>query len=268
MNIGIIGLGFVGKAILQSFEIFDINTITFDKYKNIGNFNSCLSCDLLFLALPTLFDEKIQEFDKTEIIQTCKLLQDNNYKGLVILKSTVEPETTFNLSNKFKNLKILHNPEFLSAKTAFDDFHNQKHIIIGKGPNCNNDDIQIVHDFYKNYYKDSNISICSSQESESTKLFLNSFYATKIQFFTELYLLCNKNNTDFDNIKNLMLKNQWINHMHTNVPGSDGNISYGGLCFPKDTKALNSYMKKYNSNNLILDSSIKERDYLRNDNLL
>ena len=56
--------------------------------------------------------------------------------------------------------------------------------------------------------------------------------------------------------------------MHTNVPGSDGNISYGGLCFPKDTKALNSYMKKYNSNNLILDSSIKERDYLRNDNLL
>ena len=206
MNIGIIGLGFVGKAILQSFKIFDINTITFDKYKNIGNFNSCLSSDLLFLALPTLFDEKIQEFDKTEIIQTCQLLQDNNYKGLVIIKSTVEPETTFHLSNKFKNLKILHNPEFLSAKTAFDDFHNQKHIIIGKGPNCNNDDIQIVHDFYKNYYKDSNISICSSQESESTKLFLNSFYATKIQFFTELYLLCNKNNTDFDNIKNLMLK--------------------------------------------------------------
>ena len=149
MNIGIIGLGFVGNAILQSFKIFDINTIIFDKYKKIGNFYSCLSCDLLFLALPTLYDEKIQEFNKTEIIQTCKLLQDNNYKGLVIIKSTVEPETTFHLSNKFKNLKILHNPEFLSAKTAFDDFHNQKHIIIGKGPNCNNNDVQIIHDFTK-----------------------------------------------------------------------------------------------------------------------
>ena len=101
MNIGIIGLGFVGKAILQSFKIFDINTITFDKYKNIGNFNSCLSTDILFLALPTLFDQKIKEFDKSEIIQTCQLLYDNNYKGLVILKSTVEPETTLHLSNKF-----------------------------------------------------------------------------------------------------------------------------------------------------------------------
>jgi UDP-glucose 6-dehydrogenase len=56
--------------------------------------------------------------------------------------------------------------------------------------------------------------------------------------------------------------------MHTEVPGSDGFISYGGKCFPKDTNALNSYMKKYNSNNLLLDSTIKERNYLRKDNLL
>jgi UDP-glucose 6-dehydrogenase len=62
-----------------------------------------------------------------------------------------------------------------------------------------------------------------------------------------------------------MLKNQWINPMHTNVPGPDGNISYGGLCFPKDTKALNSYMKKYNSDNKVLQSSIDERDSMRDD---
>lgn len=265
MNIGIIGLGFVGNAIKQSFNIFGINTITFDKYKNIGNFNQCLLTDLLFLTLPTPFNDNLQEFDKSEIYNTCELLENNKYKGIVILKSTVEPETTNTLSNKFKNLKILHNPEFLSAKTAFNDFHNQKHIIIGKGSNCNNDDIQKIHDFYKNYYSQSEITICTSIESESTKLFLNSFYATKIQFFTELYILCSKNNTNFDNIKNIMLKNNWINPMHTNIPGPDGNISYGGLCFPKDTNALNSYMKKYNSDNLLLQSTIEERDNLRSD---
>jgi UDPglucose 6-dehydrogenase len=265
MKTGIIGLGFVGNAIQQSFNIFNINTIIFDKYKNIGNFDQCLHTDLLFLALPTLFNDETEEFDKSEIIQTCTLLHNNNYKGLVILKSTVEPETTKKLSNQFKNLKILHNPEFLTAKTAVHDFHNQKHIIIGKGPNCTNNDVQFLHDFFKNYYTDAHITICTSDESESTKLFLNSFYATKVQFFTELYLLCNKNNTNFNNIKNIMLKNNWINPMHTNVPGPDGNISYGGLCFPKDTKALNSYMKKYNSNNKVLQSSIDERDNLRND---
>ena len=62
-----------------------------------------------------------------------------------------------------------------------------------------------------------------------------------------------------------MLKNNWINPMHTNIPGPDGNISYGGLCFPKDTNALNSYMKKYNSDNLLLQSTIEERDNLRSD---
>ena len=125
--------------------------------------------------------------------------------------------------------------------------------------------IQKIYDFYKNYYSQSDITICTSTESESTKLFLNSFYATKIQFFTELYILCNKNNTNFDNIKNIMLKNNWINPMHTNIPGPDGDISYGGLCFPKDTNALNSYMKKYNSDNLLLQSTIEERDNLRSD---
>ena len=60
-----------------------------------------------------------------------------------------------------------------------------------------------------------------------------------------------------------MLKNGWINPMHTNVPGSDGNISYGGFCFPKDTNALNNYMIKNNSPNQILNSTIKERNLLR-----
>jgi len=265
MKIGIIGLGFVGNAIQQSFNIFNINTITYDKYKNIGNFKQCLDTNLLFLALPTLFNESIQEFDKSEIIQTCTLLQNNNYKGLVIIKSTVEPETTKKLSNQFKNLKILHNPEFLTARTAFEDFHNQKHIIIGKGPNCTNNDVQVLQDFFKTYYTNAHITICTSEESESTKLFLNSFYATKVQFFTELYSLCNKNNTNFDNIKNIMLKNNWINPMHTNIPGPDGNISFGGFCFPKDTKALNSYMKKYNSDNKVLQSCIDERETMRSD---
>ena len=63
----------------------------------------------------------------------------------------------------------------------------------------------------------------------------------------------------------MILKNGWVNPMHTNVPGSDGKISYGGLCFPKDTKALSNYMKNNNIPNNVLDASIKERDLMRDD---
>ena len=63
-----------------------------------------------------------------------------------------------------------------------------------------------------------------------------------------------------------MLKNGWINPMHTTVPGPDGEISYGGLCFPKDTNALNKYMKRENTPNKVLEACIKERNEMRDDN--
>ena len=62
-----------------------------------------------------------------------------------------------------------------------------------------------------------------------------------------------------------MLENDWINPMHTQVPGSDGKLSYGGACFPKDTQALLHHMKKVGSEHAVLEACIKERDQLRNE---
>ena len=56
------------------------------------------------------------------------------------------------------------------------------------------------------------------------------------------------------------------NKMHTNIPGPDGQISYGGLCFPKDTQALLSYMNTKKSPNKVLNAVISERNEMRNDN--
>jgi len=97
------------------------------------------------------------------------------------------------------------------------------------------------------------------------KLFVNCFYATKVQFFTEMYLLCENMNISYDNVISLMLKNGWINPMHTNIPGPDGQISYGGLCFPKDTLALLSFMKLQNTPCEILNATVQERTKMRSD---
>lgn len=95
------------------------------------------------------------------------------------------------------------------------------------------------------------------------KIFCNSFYAIKVQFFTELYLLTKNNNSNYNKILEMMLKNNWINAMHTSIPGPDGLISYGGACLPKDTNALNKYMEKQNSPNAIISNCIKERNKMR-----
>ncbi len=269
MKIGIIGLGFVGSAMEKSFLNKGLksneNLYGYDKYKNggIGTFESILLTDIVFLALPTPYDENKKEYDKTPIIETCNLLHQNNYLGIIVIKSTVEPETTKYLLSLFPSLILVHNPEFLTARTAYEDFHNQKHIILGF--DCDFSKIQLLHTFYQTYYPYAEISLSSSIESESAKIFCNSFYAAKVQFMTELYVLCQKNNSDYNKIKNMMLKNGWINHMHTTIPGPDNQISYGGLCFPKDTNALNKYMEKYNSPNKVLSAVISERNSMRND---
>lgn len=270
-KVSIIGLGFVGNAIYQSLKTKgltdDINLFCYDKYKfgGIGDINKCMNTDIMFLALPTPYDYNMGEYDKTALYDICNQLEQNKYNGVVIIKSTVEPETTNKLSEKYKNIMFIHNPEFLTARTAVEDFHNQKHIVLGKGTNCLDEKLEIVKEFYAQLYPESDISLCTSLESESMKIFCNCFYSVKIQFFTELYLLCKKNNCDYDKVKSMMIKNGWINEMHTTIPGPDGNISYGGLCFPKDTNALLKYMEKHNVPNKIIKNTILERNEMRDD---
>ena len=263
-TIGIIGLGFVGGAILKSFQIKGINVEGYDKYKNggIGNFENMYQKDFLFLCLPTPYNNLNNKYDLSSIEDTCKLLKNHKFQGIIIIKSTVEPETTNLLSEKYYS-KIIHNPEFLSAATAFEDFHHQTHIVLGKGTNISNIELQTLKNFYLYYYPEAEISLVTSKESESMKIFVNSFYATKIQFFNELYLVCQENSCDYKVIKNLMLKNKWINPMHTQVPGSDGLLSYGGACFPKDTQALLEYMKRKKSRHQVLQAVLDERNTMR-----
>ena len=225
-KVSIIGLGFVGGSMYKSFSVKGVkenkNLFGYDKFKDggIGKFEDSLKCDILFLALPTKYNNKLGQYDKRPIIETCELLTENNYDGVIVIKSTVEPETTNNLSLDYPDLQFIHNPEFLTARTAYEDFHNQKHIVLGRGPTCSENNLLKVKDFYNLYNK----------------------------------------------VKDMMLKNGWINPMHTTIPGPDGQISYGGLCFPKDTNALNKYMIREGTANKVLEATIEERNEMRNDN--
>ena len=301
MIISIIGLGFVGDAMLKSFEkkglIYNKDIFVYDKYKNggIGLLEDVLQANITFLALPTQYNEETCSYNLESIYECCNFLSENKYMGTVVIKSTIEPGTIDTLEKLYPLLNFVHNPEFLTARTAFDDFHNQKHIVLGKGLMCKQQNFDIVKEFYSLYYLYSRsvlepepkseleseleselkplpesklkakISLCNSCESETMKICCNSFYAIKVQFFTELYMLCNNIGCDYNIVKNLMLDNNWINPMHTNIPGPDGKISYGGMCFPKDTNALNEFMKKSSSPSMILEACIKERNNMRND---
>ena len=267
LRIGVCGIGMVGGAIRDTlYKYMDkSNIISYDLYKNIGSFESILNTDIIFICLPTLYNEQFKEYNKNEIYNTILNLNENNYEGVIVIKSTIEPTTTENLNIKYPKLNLIHNPEFLSARTAQIDFENQTHIVIGKPSITSYSKLEIIREFYGTYFSNAKISVVTSTESESMKIFCNSFYAVKVQFFTELYLLCKKLNIDYNNVKNLMLNNEWINKMHTTVPGIDGMISFGGFCLPKDLSALDSFMEKNDIKHDVIKSAINERNLMRND---
>jgi nucleotide sugar dehydrogenase len=264
MKIGICGYGFVGNAVTAFFTEKNYNVTIYDKYKNINSFEMLLDTDILFICLPTNYDNSIKSYNMMEIDKTLELLNKNNYKGIAVIKSTILPNYCHNMNDKYPNLSIVANPEFLSAKTAIEDFRNQKHVVLGYTV-YSKDSIIKLEEMYIELLGAVVITVVDANEAALIKLGCNSFYATKIQYFTELYMLCNKLGVSYENVKNGMLENGWINKNHTDVPGSDGKVSFGGMCFPKDIKALSSYMEEEESINGVLKGVIEERDILRDD---
>jgi len=265
-------MGFVGGSLYKGFLSRSQEIVGYDKYKNIGKFEDILDSNIVFLCLPTPYVEN-HGYDISALQTVCKQLADNLYMGMVIIKSTIEPGTTRMLSEQY-GLNMVHNPEFLTARTAEKDFDEQKHIVLGfYDRNSKMGSVRVsptyakeaVYALYLKCFPEAKISVCTSEESESMKLFVNSFYSVKVQMFNEMYLLCQKTGSDFEKIKEMMLANGWINKMHTTVPGPDGQLSYGGACFPKDTNALCTFMKNNNSPHKVLEACIKERNQMRKD---
>lgn len=265
--IGICGLGVVGRALEYSFSRHNLTICAYDKYKNeYDQFEPILMTDLVFLTLPTPFSEEQNEYDLTALYDVLTKLDSASYSGLVVIKSTILPGTTRHLHERYPSLKLLHNPEFLSAKTALQDFDHQQHIVIG-AKYADTDESQQLYLFYKTYWSDVQYSLCIWEESELMKISCNAFYAVKIQFFNEIYQLAHSfaHNCSYENVVTMMIRNGWISPHHVHVPGTDGNFSYGGMCFPKDTKALLSCMLKNNIPHAVLKATIQERDVMRKD---
>lgn len=260
-KIGQVGLGFVGGALHASFKRRGVETIVYDKYKNVGKIEDLKDCEIIFLCLPTPYVAG-HGFDLGALLDTCKALRELDYRKAIVIKSTVEPGVTKKFSEKFSAITFFHNPEFLTARTALEDFDNQTHIVIG----TTSSEFTLagkVCSMYSELYPDAEISFCSAEESESMKIFANNFYAMKVQIFNEFRFLCQKTGADYEVVKDLMIKNGWINPMHTLVPGPDGLPSYGGACFPKDTNALLHLMRTLGSPHKVLEATVEERNDMR-----
>ena len=262
-SIGIIGMGFIGKAIFNAFNLYtNVKGYDIDTKKSTHVFSKVIDSDIVFLCLPSPMCEN-GDCDLSYINNTLKLISEKNKRkdNIFVIKSTVTTGATTKFEKKYK-LNLVHNPEFLSARTANIDFITATRTIIGGNNKANCD---ILQRLYEDRFPGINCLILSPEESETIKYFLNCFFATKITFFNEMRLLVNGLGLDWDNIIDGILSDGRIAMMHTDVPGHDGKFGFGGACFPKDINALIKIFEDNNIDPVLLKAVLKQNISIRDE---
>jgi nucleotide sugar dehydrogenase len=238
-TVGIIGNGFVGDAIRHTFEqktFITVRTYDIDPTRSFNSLPETLQSDVIFICVPTPTNLDTNESDISYIMKVIDEIP-TSYKGAIVLKSTILPGTCENISSKRPDLNIVFSPEFLTERTARYDFANPSRIILGYGSNCDYKD-DIVYDlFYKCF--PSVYTICTDwMTAEFIKYFCNCFYAVKVSLMNEFHQIAEGTGANWNAAIDGLLSSGWVNPMHTQVPGPDGNRGFGGKCFPKDINAF------------------------------
>lgn len=262
--IGIIGQGFVGNAVYQKFKNFyDILTYDIDKEKcNSTLDNLIFKSETIFVCLPTPMnkDGSCDTSILNESLSNIDLVADNlETIRTIIIKSTIPPGTTDKFNKQYPALNIVFNPEFLTERNAVKDFENQNRIIIG-GPRPVTTEVKTI---FSKVFPKSHIIKTDSSHAEMIKYMTNTFLATKISFANEIYQLCNKLNIDYDKVVEYATLDDRLGESHWGVPGHDGDLGFGGHCFPKDLAALLYLSYHYNTTNGVLKATQETNDKVR-----
>jgi UDPglucose 6-dehydrogenase len=244
-HIGIIGSGFVGSAVRYGFSPnvgVDANVRVYDKDQSKSTHTLqevVIESDIIFLSVPTpsnkdgtinldIVDEALNDIN----------VYSASVDNIILVRSTVTPGSTRELQEKYSNLRIVFNPEFLTERSANFDFINQTRFILGGS----SDDVDEVSELFRERFGYS-ISIVETnyETAELIKYMTNTFFCTKISFLNDMKLLCDKVGGTWEDAIEGFVRDGRIGHSHLNVPGHDGKYGFGGSCFPKDIQALINY---------------------------
>lgn len=264
MNIGIIGNGFVGSAIAEGFKLYCKNLRIFDscQERSTHTLNEVAKSDIVFISVPTpMKDLNSRKADLSILESVFKELNELKCKATLVIKSTVPVGTTLSIQKQNPDLKICHSPEFLTARKAKIDFCTPSRNIVGY--TTNRKSCQKIVNLYKKRFPGTTCLVMKSGESEMVKYMANCFFATKVSFFNEMYLLADKLNLNWNSLLEGVLSDGRIGVSHFDVPGHDKDFGFGGTCFPKDINALINLMKDNNIQPHVLEGAWEQNVKVR-----
>jgi len=265
-NIGLIGKGFVGSAIAAGFNLHS-NVRIYDKdpKNSMHSLKETVNeSDFVFVGVPTpmqTVDGGSIDLDIMDsVFEELNQVNENN-ETIFIIKSTVIPGTTTRYQNLYPEMRIVFNPEFLTERAANLDFINASRIVLGG----NSEDVEKVAELYRDRFPYTKIITTDAESAEFIKYMCNCFFATKISFMNEMYLMSEKMGGNWLKIMEGFISDGRIGNSHIEVPGHDGDLGFGGKCFPKDINAFIGYFESSGVDPIILKSAWERNKTVRSD---
>jgi len=128
---------------------------------------------------------------------------------------------------------VVSNPEFLKEGDAVEDFMRPARIIVGS------DDeraTKLLRDLYAPFQRNhERLMLMGVRSAELTKYAANAMLATRISFMNELANVAERLGADIEEVRRGIGSDPRIGY-HFLYPGA----GFGGSCFPKDVRALQS----------------------------
>ncbi len=178
---------------------------------------------------------------------------------VIVTKSTVPVGTARRLEGLIREARpdadfaMVSNPEFLREGSAIEDFMRPDKIVVGVEDERAE---ELMRQAYRPLsLRDAPLMMTGFETAELIKYANNAFLAMRISFINELSDLCEAAGANISEAANALGKDRRIGPYFLH-PGP----SYGGSCFPKDTKALVAIGEEFGSPMQSIKTTIKIND--------
>ena len=234
MRIGIIGFGYVGKAIFFAHTNDDlvIRDPKLEKSAELHEFNSCEAI-YVCVPIPPTHDGRCDTSVLENVLKELLFVLINK-EIPIICKTTAPPSAYESLQKQYPS--IVHCPEFLTAADNIRDYARSNYFVLGGDPAWCVKARSVIQ--LSNQIVDSKFIIMSIKAAALYKYMMNSYLATKVTFMNDFKSLADAEDVNWGDLLRASVHDNRIGDTHMNVPGPDGQYGWGGGCFPKDVAAI------------------------------
>jgi len=238
-KLGIIGHGFVGKAVDYCFSTQDVDKFIIDPKENDNTLQDLCEWEpqCVFICLPT--PAKDDGGVDTKDIDDAVMRLVNLTEAFIVIKSTVPPDVIDRLSRI--DGRIVYEPEFLQESNSKQDMIEARFRVFGVHQQ---EAAQHLEGLY-NYFSLANpaqIITLSPVEASFFKYTVNNYLSMKVTFMNQLKKVMDDFGGSYNQLSRALMADARMGHSHMKIPGPDGKEGFGGACFPKDLSAFINFV--------------------------